>query len=244
MANIFLEAVVKQLARTVTPSPMSAAQWAEIPTAIRERSLFSAKVTNTRHLQTLKDSIDMILAPRTERNEDGTLVTRGMDVPTARVQIKDLLDRMGYDPGAKEGTIEDLSSDQRINLQLTQNVESAQGFGNFVQGTAPGVIDAYPAQELFRAEDREEPRDWPQRWQEAGGVMYGDRMIALKSSPVWEAISAFGVPWPPFDYGSGMWVRDVDRDEAEALGLISPQEQAVAPQSSFKLQGVEEPKLE
>ena len=244
MANIFLEAVVKQLARTVTPSPMSAAQWAEIPTAIRERSLFSARVTNTRHLQTLKDKIDMILAPRTERNDDGTLATRGMDIATARRDIKDLLTAINYDPGADEGTIKDLGSDQRIELQLKQNVESAQGFGNFVQGTAPGVIDAYPAQELFRAEDRMEPRDWEQRWQDAGGQMFGGRMIAMKSSPIWEAISAFGVAWPPFDYGSGMWVRDVDRDEAIALGLMHEQEQVVAPQSSFKLTGVEEPALE
>ena len=45
-------------------------------------------------------------------------------------------------------------------------------------------------------------------------------MIALKSSPVWEAISAFGTPYPPFDFNSGMWVRDIDRLEAIDLGLM------------------------
>lgn len=45
-------------------------------------------------------------------------------------------------------------------------------------------------------------------------------MIALKNAPIWTAISAFGLPYAPFDFGSGMDVRDVDRDEAAALGLI------------------------
>lgn len=244
MANLFLEAVVKHLAKSITPSPRTAEQWSSIPVGIRERAMFSARVTNTRHLQLIKDSVEQIIAPRTEKREDGTLVTRGMDIATARLEIKNLLKELDYDPGAKEGTIQDLSSDQRINLQLEQNARSAQGFGQHIQGTAEGVIDAYPAQELYRQEDRMEPRDWEQRWQDAGGQIFGGRMIALKSDPIWEAISAFGVPWPPYDYGSGMWVRDVDRDEAVALGLMAPDAQVQAPASGFGLTGVEEPRLE
>jgi hypothetical protein len=45
-------------------------------------------------------------------------------------------------------------------------------------------------------------------------------MIALKTDPIWEALSRFGQPWPPFDYGSGMGVVAIDADEAIALGLI------------------------
>jgi hypothetical protein len=41
---------------------------------------------------------------------------------------------------------------------------------------------------------------------QAGGQIFGGRMIALKSDPIWTAISAFGTPYPPFDYNSGMWV--------------------------------------
>ena len=238
MPNVFLEAVVKHLTKVETPSSRSAEQWSEVPVDIRERSLFSARVMNRRHLQTLKDSIGEMLAPRTEQNEDGTFATRGMDLPTARLRIKEMLQSIDYDPGDKAGTIQDLSSDQRINLQLEQNSRAAQGFGQFVQATAPGTIDAYPAQELYRAEDRVEPRDWEARWQEAGGQMFGGRMIALKSDGIWEAISRFGVPYPPFDYNSGMWVRDIDRDESEKLGLISPVEQAVAPDADF---GIDEP---
>ena len=40
----------------------------------------------------------------------------------------------------------------------------------------------------------------------------------------WETISEFGTPYPPFDYNSGMWVRDIDREEAIALGLLGENE--------------------
>ena len=45
-------------------------------------------------------------------------------------------------------------------------------------------------------------------------------MIARKDSDIWTAISAFGLPYPPFDYNSGMDLQDIDRDEAVQLGVI------------------------
>ncbi len=242
--NVFLEAIVKHLARFNAPSPRTAEEWSFVPTHIRERSMFSAQVVNTQHLQELKDRIGLILAPRTEQNENGTFATRGIDLPTARLELKQYLESIDYDPGADRGTIKDLSSDQRINLQIQQNTRSAQGFGQFLQGTAPGAIDAFPAQELFRAEDREKPRDWETRWQEAGGELYDGRMIALKADPIWSAISRFDVPYPPFDYGSGMWVRDVGRTEAEELGLIAPGQQTPVPTADFAFAPDEMPDLE
>ena len=46
-------------------------------------------------------------------------------------------------------------------------------------------------------------------------------MIALKTDPVWERLSVFGHPFPPFDWGSGMGVVDVDRKTAIELGLVT-----------------------
>jgi hypothetical protein len=45
-------------------------------------------------------------------------------------------------------------------------------------------------------------------------------MIARKNDPIWEKISRFGEPYPPFDYNSGMWTRDISRAEAMELGVI------------------------
>ena len=50
--------------------------------------------------------------------------------------------------------------------------------------------------------------------------LFQNRMVALKSDPVWTKISRFGHPYPPFDWGSGMGVEDVSREDAIALGVI------------------------
>jgi len=68
-------------------------------------------------------------------------------------------------------------------------------------------------------------RHWEARWQEAGAAVgwvgaSKEAMVALKTSPIWEALSRFGKPWPPFDFGSGMWVRPVLRRRARELGLL------------------------
>lgn len=52
-----------------------------------------------------------------------------------------------------------------------------------------------------------------------GGKIRGGRMVALKSAPVWTNLSRFGRPYPPFDYGSGMGMEDIGREEAVELGL-------------------------
>ncbi len=63
------------------------------------------------------------------------------------------------------------------------------------------------------------------------------RMVARKDSPIWQALGdgaggfddTLGTPYPPFAFGSGMGVEDVDRDTAMSLGLIDRDSQ-VTPQ--------------
>ena len=54
-------------------------------------------------------------------------------------------------------------------------------------------------------------------------------MIALKNDPIWTEISAFDLPYPPFDYNSGMWVRDISRSEAVDMGLMKADDDAPEP---------------
>ena len=243
MAVTFKEALAKIAAKQIVTGDRTSSDWLrDVPTALRERAFFSARVTNAQLLQGLKSKVATILKPETKLREDGTPYTAGLDLATARLEIKQLLDSIGYQPADEDhGTIKDLRSDHRINLQLKQNVESAQGHGNWLQGQEPDVIDAFPAQELYRLESREEERDWPTIWNNARGEL-GEAttapdgriaMVALKSDPIWTAISAFGVPWPPFDFNSGMWVRDVDRERAEELGVIEPGEAAGSGVAAF-----------
>jgi hypothetical protein len=58
-------------------------------------------------------------------------------------------------------------------------------------------------------------------------------MIALKNDPIWTKISRFGLPYPPFDFNSGMDLQDVDRDEATQLGLIDRDTQIAPDKRGF-----------
>lgn len=213
----FAEAIKLLRAKKLLPTNLSTAELAKLDAAIRRQSLFSAKVTNADFLQQALDLVGRIVEPTKTGGAPGSY----MDVPRMREELKGFLQSIGYsaDPG-KEGTIEDLSSDQRLNLIAKTNTQMAQGYGQHVQANNPVVLDAFPAQELFRLEGREKPRDWITRWRGAGGKTYGGRMVALKDDPIWTAISAFGNPYPPFDFNSGMWTRPVSRAEALDLGVV------------------------
>jgi hypothetical protein len=212
--------------------------------ALRERALFSAKVTNADFLNKADQLIQRILSPETV---GGAPAQPGqyMDQPTARLQLKQYLDSIDYAPEVGQAeTLQDLSSDSRLNLILQTNVQMAQGYGYFIQGQSPAVLDAFPAQEFFRAEDRIEKRLWGQRWNYARAQLGSDTsalpvdalngmadegMFALKNDPIWEYISAFGLPYAPFDFNSGMDVRDVSYSDALDLGLIQGPEDIPAP---------------
>lgn len=160
---------------------------------------------------------------------------------TARCNLKKAIIAAGYHPGTariQPDSPEDLLCDSRINLVIKTNVEMAQGHRDWNANRNAVILDQWPAQELFRAESRDNPRGWLERWRMAG-AQAGDpsgagwtitpdgRMIALKNHPIWDrlgdpALFSDGLcqPWPPFAFGSGMCVRDVERSEAEAIGLI------------------------
>jgi hypothetical protein len=217
----FEEALRSRRVRSLLPTTGNTADLAQLAPAIRERAMFSATVMSAELLQKLDDGI-------------GSLLDGATDTATVRLGVKDLLSQLRYQPELDQrGGLQDLSSTRRINLQLETGVEMARGYGQWEQGQQADVLDEFPAQELFRAESRNEPRDWAQRWAEAGGSFFGGRMIALKDDPIWENISRFRQPYPPFDFGSGMDVRDIDRDEAEQLGLIKPGQELTSQDRGF-----------
>jgi tetratricopeptide (TPR) repeat protein len=146
----------------------------------------------------------------------------------ARIMLQELLASINYQaPEDCLGDIKDLRSDERIHLLFDMATSLANLYRQWKQGQVQSVLDMWPAQELCRCSWRKQSRDWPSRWSAAGGKFFPGksdypqgRMIALKDDPIWEVISAFGVPFPPFDLQSGMGVRDIKRHEAVALGLI------------------------
>jgi hypothetical protein len=221
----FREALNANRVKSILTTTGGTAQLQQLESAIKRRALFSATVSIAEPLVKLRASVQRILAGYG-------------DQATARLELKQLWQDLGYQPDPdRAGGLQDLGSDRRINLQIETNVATARGAGWHEQGMQPDVLDEFPAQELFDAGNSGNRRgssghagdlSWPDRWAKAGGIFTGDRMIALKTDPVWERLGSpelfpdsLGNPYPPFAFNSGWRVRDIDRDEAESLGLIT-----------------------
>ena len=233
-------------AKDLMPTELGTDDLRDLDAALRSQSLFSAQTTDQYLLQLYRDRIGGILNPQPAAGQ----ATTQFSPAYVRQDIKQFLTEVGYEPAPEDaGTLKDLSSDARINLVVKTNTELAQGQGLWIANQNPVILDEWPAQELFRAEARHVPRDWIDRWRLAAaqtGAPIGSgwtitpdsRLIALKNHPIWNWIGssdlfpdALDVIWPPFAFNSGMWVRDVDRKETEAIGLLDKGQAAPKPMS-------------
>lgn len=205
--------------KSIAPSPMRSAQWQRMAVEFRERAQFSAGVESARLLQSIQDKLLQIVGLQREKLADGKTATISRSDFISDLRKVALSEGLQPQDG-RYGGIQDPSSLGRLALIHDMQLEQAQGYATFVSDMAEGALDAFPAYELVRLEERRAPRNWPARWREAGGAFYGGRMIALKTDGIWRRISRFGVPWPPFDFGSGMGLEDVDRRTCERLGVI------------------------
>jgi hypothetical protein len=226
-ANIL--AAAKLRAKVPVGSVLNTAEWAQVPDALRDRAFFSAELEKVRLLQRMQDRIQtaLDLVRREGTGADGgpgAFQTREKFI----AEMQQLAREEGLDPRGSRGqpdaygTIKDITSERRLKLIYDVQIESSQEYARWKAEQDPDVLAAYPAQQFVRVSPRNVPReDWPERWSQAGGEFYeGNRMIALKGDRVWIALSRFGVPWPPFDFGSGMGLVDIGREEAERLGLL------------------------
>ncbi len=233
------EAVRSLGARTPVGTALRTAELEGLPLALRKNAFFSAGVESARFLERAKRSIDKSISQFGVNRDRASFVK----------EMQDLATELGIRPtDGTRGTIMDIGSARRLRLIYDVQTAMARNEADWRDGQQPAVLNAYPAQELLRVEDREEPRDWPQRWRDAGGQFFdGGRMVALKVDPIWIAISRFDQPWPPFDFGSGMGVRDVRRREAVELGLLARGQrlEPVAPEYDARIeagmQGLSEP---
>lgn len=214
------KAVSRFESRRAKPSAMSSSEWERIASAVREKCFFSARVNNAEVLGKMRDLLGQAIDSN-RRDSSKAMLSQDKFIS----EMKDFLRGNGYAMGGSKLT--DITSRRRLGLIYQMNVDEAREYGRYVRGQDTDLLYEFPAQEFLRIEDRRVPRtNWQARWRAAGGKIYGGRMIALKSSEVWTNLSRFGRPYPPFDYGSGMGVEDIDRDEAIKLGLIPDDEPA------------------
>lgn len=231
------DAVLFQLSKVVMPTPFSSQQIQEVfHPALLNRSAFSATTMRADYLAEAQKLINSLVSPDIVV-DPVTLQARKagkgeqMTPAQARAVMQAYLQRIGYTPEAdKAGGLQDLSSDRRIDLILNTQAEMSAGYARQQAAQDPDILDLFPADELYRQKTGKSQRDWMTRWNDARSDLgtattatvarsKNGPFIALKNDPIWVAISRFGNPFPPFDYQSGMWVRDADPDEAERLGV-------------------------
>ena len=191
---------------------MSSADWEAVSAAVKDRAFFSSRVASANFLDVCQSKIAEIL--QHAKNSDGALVSRAEAVSA----IMQAARAEGIYLGSER--VSDPGSEARANVIIDTNAGLAAGYVQAEIANTYGARLAFPAQELVRIEKREQPRNWLVRWVKNGGRVYHGRMIALKGDPIWLKLSRFGVPYPPFDFNSGMGVEDVSRDEAISLGVI------------------------
>lgn len=218
--------------RELFPTNLSSADIRQLDADLRRRSVFSARTTNAEYVQAIKDAVE-------------GLMQGDFNGATARARLQDVLDQLQYSPdrgfpgdiekgipSAELGSLRDLSSEKRVKFMLDTQESLVANYGHWKAGQDDLARYQFPAYELVRIFTRKAERpDWLERFVRAGGTPIGDRMIAAKDDPVWEALGTsanfddgLDNPYPPFAFGSGMGWRDVSREEAIALGVIAPDE--------------------
>lgn len=235
------EAVAKLEAKSPVAAALTSAEWSGVPLALRERAFFSARVESERLLAEMQKRIGQALT--LARVEVGDGKTALMDRDSFIAEVRKLAEEWGVQTAGSgaAGTVQDIRSARRLGLIFDTQMQQAQGYARYKAAHDPDVLESWPAQRLVREQPRRVPRDWDRRWAEAGarvgwqGALQHPK-VALKTSPIWAELSRFGVPWPPFDFQSGMGVEDVDAEEAERLGLRAPQ---AAPATAAKAEAEE-----
>jgi hypothetical protein len=218
---------------------------AQLAAEIRDQSVFSARLQQMKILQKIKDLTD-------------NMVSGKINLATARADLRQLVIDCGYTPEngfpgenvepVEPGELKDFSSFKRTNLILTTQYRLAMNRGLQIAGNEPERLWQFPCYELLRIYTRQIPRgyrrgpkdaiipvpddDWPSRFEACGGELVdGDRMIAPKGDPIWEALGdsstfddALDTSCPPFAFNSGFGWQERDRAECIELGVIDDDE--------------------
>ena len=204
------------LKKALAASDIGSREWSYIHAGLRDRAFFVARVEDVRILSETQRLVSEV----TRQNLDPSVFRR---------EMRKTLEAAGWTPKpGEEGTIKDLFTKRRLDLIYKTNRDQARGFVQYKMFTTKAALMEFPAQRLVRVQHRNQPRDWDAKWRSAAqsvgweGVFRGADKVALKTSPVWTAISRFGHPYPPFDFGSGMGVENVSMDECVKMGFIKP----------------------
>jgi hypothetical protein len=182
------------LLRSLLPTGLGSADLrALIAEDIRSRSVFSARTTSAVYLSGVAEVV-------------AKMANGDMDLATARWNLMQLLDALGYTPEggfpemeedapgpvppAVAGSLQDLRSSRRLDLLLQTQLDLVRGRGQQIRGMDSTAMRLYPAWELWRGITVQQPRQW-------GGIHDGTppkHLNQVDPRPRW--IIAGGKPHP------------------------------------------------
>lgn len=209
----------------LSPSAHTTAGWHGVSAAVRNTSFFSACVEDERILAALQELVDRAI-------QNGWSVTAFVE--HALNMLDDIrLERYPGSEGRERGQEFDDSFDllydiNRLRLIYQTQRDLANGFRQFVEDFDPFELQVYPAWEFVRQPGAKEENKRTDHVKHEGS-------IRLKTDlPFWLARNSpdqggFGNPYGPWGFNSWMRVFPVDRETAEAMGLIKPGERLQIP---------------
>jgi hypothetical protein len=258
----FDEALAAARERDTLPTNLSSAQIQEWSRELRARSFFIARANNAEFVQDVQAVFDELLQGNLNIAKARELIQRTADALGYEPEAGGFPGLKDPNiPPALRGTLRDLSSKKRIDLTLDTQLRLMTSIGMKVRGSTPQALYTYPCWELVRVYPRITPRGlkrgkggavvpdpdnaWPARWQKAGGTLHGGRMVARKDDQIWAALGSSGnfrdaldTDHPPFAFNSGYAWRELRREDAIALGVITEDDRVAAPASSTHLDDV------
>jgi hypothetical protein len=239
-------AAARLKAKTVVASTLRSAQWSDAPQQIRDASFFSSRVAWANLLNREKSDLVANLermkktyAPSATAAGGEMFVSRSSFIRDQRKFLKESGYQLAQGAAASRD-VRDITSAARLGMIFDVQTGHAKGFTRRkLDSDNPLFLNAWPAKELVRIDARAKPRDWATIWAEARASIpdpesatesSSGRLAALKTSTIWTAISDFGLPYPPYKFGSGMGDRMLRRSEAIALGIMAASDLVRIPQ--------------
>lgn len=208
--------VSELLKKALWPTTLNSAQLAELDSDILESLVFSSTTDHIRIVQGIRDAAKKVLEGSASAEEGRRL-------------FREVLDYVNYaSPEGKEGTIQDLRSPARQRQIIDTTASRAANLAHKKALQADGRLHAW---QLVRTGSRRVPRDWDTRWDEAYSQLSPEEQkevnystkTALIDSRIWQLLSRFGTGYPPFDFNSGMSVRDVPVTGLTPAGSVDDQ---------------------
>lgn len=206
----------------LSPSAKNSAEWLMVEPAVRATSFFSACVEDERVLGGLQKLVQQAME-------------EGMSMQDFVAEALSMLEFIKLEPpqGDEEKkafrySIDTLYNPERLRLIYRTQEQLANGYARVCEAFEPDWLNMFPAWMFVRVDGAKEDQKRPDHVKHENAIrLKSDIQFWLDRNSFDQG--GFGNPYGPWGFNSWMQTFDVDRETAEALGLLQPGETVEAP---------------